>query len=168
MPMRRRAVRIALSVLVTIAAPALAADPDAFLAGTSRNCAECDFAGRDLKERDLKRAKLDRAKLANADLAGASLFRASLVGPIFRRQAQGRQSQPGRRQWADFPVPTCWRAALEADLASANRSGKPAGRKAGRPRLNQASLRARRSRIAAACGRRFCGRQLKEEHRHAR
>ena len=60
-------------------ARALAADPEAFLAGTTRNCVECDFAGRDLKERDFKRARLDRAVLKNADLTGASLFRASLV-----------------------------------------------------------------------------------------
>jgi hypothetical protein len=38
-----------------------AADVDAFLAGTSRNCVECNLSGRDLKARDFKRAKLDRA-----------------------------------------------------------------------------------------------------------
>ena len=58
---------------------ALAADVDAFLAGTSRNCIDCDLSGRDLSERDLKRVRLDRAKLRDADLAGATLFRAVLV-----------------------------------------------------------------------------------------
>src|SRR5262245_12517493 len=71
---------LSIGVVVALSAmPVRAADPDAFLAGTSRNCVECDLSGRDLRDRDFKRAKLDRAILRNADLAGASLFRATLV-----------------------------------------------------------------------------------------
>src|SRR6266704_1317057 len=86
MSTRRRNRVTALSAGIMAAAmiaSALAADPEAFVAGTSRNCVECDFAGRDLKARDFKRAKLDRASFKNADLAGASLFRASLVRADF-------------------------------------------------------------------------------------
>ena len=80
MPIRWRMTEWSLGVAAALlCAQAMAADPDAFLAGTSRNCVECDLSGRDLKERDFKRAKLDRAKLRNADLSGASLFRATLV-----------------------------------------------------------------------------------------
>src|ERR1700704_3909731 len=47
----------AMAVLLT--ASALAADPDAFLAGTTKACIECDLSGHDLTTRDVKRAKLD-------------------------------------------------------------------------------------------------------------
>src|SRR6266568_431710 len=74
-PIRSQIVRLPVAglavsaVALLLTAAALAADPEAFLAGTSRNCVECDFAGRDLKARDFKRAKLDRASFKNADLA---------------------------------------------------------------------------------------------------
>src|SRR5204863_8359181 len=58
-----------------VAATALAADPDTFLSGSSKDCTACDLSGRDLKERNFQRSRLDRALLRNADLTGASLFR---------------------------------------------------------------------------------------------
>ena len=61
-------------------APALAGDPDAFLAGTTKSCIECNLAGASLSEHDFQRVKLDRANLEKADLAGSSLFRATLTG----------------------------------------------------------------------------------------
>ena len=80
MPIRWRMTGWPLGVAATLlCAQAMAADPDAFLAGTTKICIECDLSARDLKGRDFKRAKLDRANLRNADLSGASLFRATLV-----------------------------------------------------------------------------------------
>src|SRR5450432_3042776 len=58
---------------------ALAADPDAFVSGTIKDCVECNLAGRDLQDRNFQRAKLDRANLTGANLAGASLFRSTLL-----------------------------------------------------------------------------------------
>ena len=100
MPIRWRMTGWLLGVAAAmLCAPAMAADPDAFLAGTTKNCIECDLSARDLNGRDFKRAKLDRAKLRNADLSGASLFRATLVrADLGRRQSQGCQSQPRRCQ----------------------------------------------------------------------
>src|SRR5262249_17466592 len=105
-------------------AAALAADPDAFLAGTTKICAGCDLAARDLKERDLKRAKLDRAKLRNADLTGASLFRASLVrADLIGAKLKDANLNLVDAKWADLTGADLRDALLyEADLASANLS----------------------------------------------
>ena len=69
---------IALSLSVGIAASGLAAEVDAFLAGTAKSCIACDLSGRDLKARDFRRVKLDRVILKDADLSEATLFRSTL------------------------------------------------------------------------------------------
>src|SRR5262245_52409150 len=69
----------ALLILSLSTTTVLAADVEAFLAGTERACLACDLAGRDLSDRDLKRTRLDRADLKKANLKDTSLFRASLV-----------------------------------------------------------------------------------------
>jgi hypothetical protein len=115
-PIRSQIVRLPVAglavsaVALLLTAAAHAADPEAFLAGTSRNCVECDFAGRDFKERDFKRAKLDRASFKNADLAGASLFRASLVRADFSgaaRRGQLNWSTPNGRIFRRRPQRGC-------------------------------------------------------------
>src|SRR5258708_38701426 len=77
--MRGRLLFLLMAGMPATITAALAADAQAFLAGTTKTCIECDLAGQKLNERDLQRAKLDRANLAAADLTGASLFRASLL-----------------------------------------------------------------------------------------
>ena len=79
----------------------------AFLAGTSRNCIECDLSARDLKARDFKRAKLDRANLGNADLSGASLFRALLVrADLSGAKLKAPTSTSSTPSGPIFPAPT--------------------------------------------------------------
>src|SRR5947208_15310638 len=65
-------------LLALLAGTALAADPNTFLNGTSKDCTACDLSGRDLKERNFERSRLDQALFRNADLTGASLFRSTL------------------------------------------------------------------------------------------
>src|SRR5438552_16737284 len=67
------------TALLALAGVALAADQDAFVIGTAKDCAECNLAGRDLQERNFQRAKLDRAILKDANLEKASLFRSTLL-----------------------------------------------------------------------------------------
>ncbi|HEY1981482.1 MAG TPA: pentapeptide repeat-containing protein, partial [Xanthobacteraceae bacterium] len=72
---QRALIAAALTILVS---SALAADLDSFLAGTNRNCVECDLSARDFGGRELKLSNLDHAKLSNANFAAASLFRSTL------------------------------------------------------------------------------------------
>src|SRR5215471_3003901 len=124
MPIRGRLRGLPIGVAAALlTAAALAADPDAFLAGTTKICADCDLAARDLKERDLKRAKLDRAKLRNADLTGASLFRASLV----RADLIGAKLKDANLNLVDAK----WADLTGADLRERQSlAGEPAGRAA--------------------------------------
>src|SRR5438046_10506768 len=82
MPIRSPVVAVSIALVAALTGAAIAGDVDAFLAGTSRNCIECDLSARDLTARDFKRAKLDGAKLANADLCSERLFRASMVRAV--------------------------------------------------------------------------------------
>ena len=165
MPIRDRVVRLPIAVgAALLCASALAADRDAFLAGASRNCTDCDLFARDLKERDFKRAKLDRAKLNNADLSGASLFRASLV----RADLAGAKLKDANlnlvdAKWADLAGADLTDALLyEADLAGANLARANLQRaRLGRARLNQADLQRANLTGADLRGARLAGAKLK-------
>src|ERR1700686_5492777 len=69
---------------ITVAA-ALAADPEAFLAGATKSCVECDLAGRQLAERHLQLAKanLNLIDAKGTDFTGADLSQALLFEADF-------------------------------------------------------------------------------------
>src|SRR4051794_5278428 len=95
--------KLIVATLFALTSSAFAAEVDAFIAGTTRNCVECDLSGRDLHDLEFKRAKLDRAIFKNANLVGTSLFRSSLVRASF---AGANLSQANLNlvdaKWADF------------------------------------------------------------------
>ena len=74
---------VALSAMMALSGPALAAPPGAdavarFLAGETNDCPDCDLTLADLRRRDLRGANLSGAKLVEADLFSADLSGADL------------------------------------------------------------------------------------------